>query len=84
MGLANMWDKRAAALMTVESLGQGTGYLERGLYTSLPHMIYIHEGRQRGETDAQQTLLGLAGAAMAQQFFRSECLGENNLTFAAS
>ena len=66
--LANMPDKQAVALITVDSLGQRTSYLERALYPGLSL-----EACQRADNGAQwayEKILELPGAAEAKPFSR--------------
>ena len=64
--LANMPDKQAAALTTIESLGQRTGYLERALDTELS--LDACRRADNGAQWAYEKILELPGAAETQSF----------------
>ena len=70
--LASMPDKRAAALIAVESLGRRTSYLGRALVPGLSL-----EACKRADNGAQWAyveILELRGAAEASSFFQEGCL----------
>ena len=72
--LANMPNKQAVALIAIESLGQRTSYLERALETGLSL-----EACRRTDSWAQwanEKILELPGAAVAQSFFQEGCPGD--------
>ena len=69
--LANMPDKQAVALISIESLGQRTTYPDRARDTSLSLEACRRE--DNGAQWAYEKILGLPGAAGAQSFFQEGC-----------
>ena len=69
--LANMHDKQAAALITVESLRQRTSYFERALDPGLS--LDACKRADNGAPWAYEKILELPGAAEAQSFFQEGC-----------
>ena len=72
--LADMPNKKAAALIAIEPLAQRTSYIERALDTGLPSKLA--GGQIYGAQRARQTKIELPGGAESLAFLQAGCPDE--------